>query len=64
MYEGEDHIGLFKEFTSDLDEKHGEQVVEWRRGILEWEATDMNGTSPYDIVGEGEISLYGNLNED
>lgn len=60
LVEAEDHIGIFEEFTTDLNEDHADEVARWRRSVLEWEDGDMNGSSPYDLDGEGEISLFTN----
>lgn len=53
LVEAEEHIGIFEEFTADLNQEHSEEVVEWRRSILLWESGDMRGSSPYDIDGSG-----------
>lgn len=51
--EAEDHIGIFEEFTADLNKEHSEEIKEWRGSVLKWESGDMSGTSPYDLEGEG-----------
>lgn len=59
LAEGEDHIGIFQEFTEDVEASHAKQLEEWTTRILAYEEGNMSPdkTSPYDIEGEGDSPL-------
>lgn len=63
LVEGKEHIEIFEEFTQDVEASHSKQLEEWSTAITAYEVGQMSpdNESPYDIAGEGEVSLNAHL---